>query len=81
LCGPASQRRLTGFDLDPESIQISRDGTFWFGDEFGPFLLHTDPQGRLLEAPIAVPGARSPQNPFLDLAPTTSTGSNCPRRS
>jgi hypothetical protein len=68
LCGAASQRRLTGFDLDPESIQIARDGTFWFGDEFGPFLLHTDPQGRLLEAPIPVPGARSPQNPFLDVA-------------
>jgi hypothetical protein len=68
LCGPAAQRRLTGFDLDPESMQIARDGTFWFGDEFGPFLLHTDTRGRLLEAPIPVPGARSPQNPFLDVA-------------
>jgi hypothetical protein len=68
LCGPAAQRRLTGFDLDPESVQIARDGTFWFGDEFGPFLLHTDAGGRLLEAPIPVPGARSPQNPFLDVA-------------
>jgi hypothetical protein len=68
LCGPAERRRLTGFDLDPESVQIARDGTFWFGEEFGPFLLHTDARGRLLEAPIPVPGARSPQNPFLDVA-------------
>jgi hypothetical protein len=68
LCGPAAARRLTGFDLDLESVQIARDGTFWFGDEFGPFLVHTDARGRLLEAPIPVPGARSPQNPFLDVA-------------
>jgi hypothetical protein len=68
LCGPAAQRRLTGFDLDPESVQIARDGTFWFGEEFGPFLVHTDARGRLIEAPIPVPGARSPQNPFLDVA-------------
>jgi hypothetical protein len=65
LCGPADARRLTGFDFDPESVQVAHDGTFWFGDEFGPFLLHTDRTGRLLEAPIAVPGATSPQNPTL----------------
>jgi hypothetical protein len=68
LCGPASARRLTGFDFDPESVQIGADGTFWFGEEFGPFLLHTDRAGRLLEAPIPVPGARSPQNPTLKVA-------------
>lgn len=67
LCGPTSARRLTGFDFDPESVQVAHDGTFWFGDEFGPFLLHTDRAGRLLEAPIAVPGAVSPQNPTLDV--------------
>ena len=67
LCGPAGARRLTGFDFDPESVQIAHDGTFWFGEEFGPFLLHTDRTGRLIEAPIAVPGAVSPQNPTLDV--------------
>jgi hypothetical protein len=45
----------------------ARDGTFWFGEEFGPFLLHTDRGGRLLEAPIPVPGATSPQNPTIDV--------------
>jgi hypothetical protein len=67
-CGTdPSARLLTGFDFDPESIEVGRDGTFWIGEEFGPFLLHADRQGRLLEAPIPVPGAKSPQNPTLDV--------------
>src|SRR5262249_24933273 len=37
----------------------------WFGDEFGPYLLHTDATGRVLEAPYPVPGVKSPQNPSL----------------
>src|SRR6185295_5491634 len=45
-------RLLTGADFDIESIRRAPDGTLWFGDEFGPYLLHTDAHGRLLEAPI-----------------------------
>ena len=44
------------------------DGTFWISEEFGPFLVHVAADGRLLEPPVPVPGVRSPQNPFLDLA-------------
>jgi hypothetical protein len=68
-CGtdPAA-RILTGFDFDPESIQIAYDGTFCIGDEFGPFLLHVDRAGRLLGPPVGIPEVRSPQNPTLDLA-------------
>lgn len=62
---PEPDRILTGWDFDLESMQIDDDGTFWFGDEFGPFLLHTDAQGRLLEAPIPTPGVQAPQNPEL----------------
>jgi hypothetical protein len=58
-------RLLTGGDFDIESFRQGHDGTFWFGDEFGPFLIHTDDQGRVLEAPIPLPGVKSPQNPFL----------------
>jgi hypothetical protein len=58
-------RILTGSDFDLESVRQTRDGTFWFGEEFGPFLLHTDSAGKVLEAPIGLPGVMSPQNPFL----------------
>jgi len=60
-----SDRLLTGADFDPESVRRTESGDFWFGDEFGPFLLHTDATGRVLEAPISLPGVQSPQNPFL----------------
>ena len=60
-----SRRLLTGADFDIESFREAPDGTFWFGDEFGPFLIHTDHQGRVLEAPIPLPGVQSPDNPLL----------------
>lgn len=48
-------RVLTGADLDPESFRQVPDGTFWYGDEFGPYLLHTDASGKLLSPPIETP--------------------------
>jgi hypothetical protein len=60
-----ADRLLTGADFDLESVRRTKDGTFWFGEEFGPFLLHTDATGKVLEAPIPLPGVQSPQNPFL----------------
>jgi hypothetical protein len=57
------ERYLTGGDFDIESFRIDRRGTFWFGDEFGPFLLHTDATGKVLEKPIPLPGVRSPDYP------------------
>jgi hypothetical protein len=69
-----SQRLLTGGDYDLESFRRVPDGTYWFGEEFGPFLLHTSANGVLLEPPIPVPnflgfgGAaliQSLDNPFL----------------
>lgn len=62
---PGADRVLTGWDFDVESMQVAPDGTFWLGDEFGPFLLHTDAAGRLLQAPVPTPGVKSPQNPTL----------------
>jgi glycerophosphoryl diester phosphodiesterase len=50
-----SDRLLTGADFDIESLVIAADGTIWIGDEFGPYLLHFDATGKLLEAPIATP--------------------------
>jgi len=65
-----AERLLTGADFDIESVHRDRNGDLWFGDEFGPFLLHTDETGRVLEAPIPLPGVQSPDNPTL--------GSNTP---
>jgi hypothetical protein len=62
------RKLLTGSDFDIESFRKAHDGTFWFGDEFGPFLLHTDASGRVLEAPFPLPGVQSPDNPFLGSA-------------
>jgi hypothetical protein len=59
------RRLLTGADFDIESVREAHDGTLWFGDEFGPFLVHTDRHGRVLERPYPLPGVQSPQNPFL----------------
>lgn len=50
-----SERLLTGADFDIESFVIDGDGTIWVGDEFGPYLLHFDANGTLLEAPIPTP--------------------------
>jgi len=70
-----ADRVLTGADFDIESMQRMVDGTLWFGDEFGPFLLHTDLTGKVLEPPIPLPDfdnpgqeIRSPQNPFQEEA-------------
>ncbi|MDF1505162.1 esterase-like activity of phytase family protein, partial [Roseisolibacter sp. H3M3-2] len=60
-----ADRLLTGADFDLESVRRTKDGDFWFGEEFGPFLLHTDATGKVLEAPIPLPGVQSPQNPYL----------------
>jgi glycerophosphoryl diester phosphodiesterase len=48
-------RVLTGADFDPESFVRLDDGTFWIGEEFGPYLLHAAPDGRLLGSPVPVP--------------------------
>jgi hypothetical protein len=67
-------RLLTGADFDLESVRRTRNGDLWFGEEFGPFLLHTDRTGRVLEAPKPLPGVQSPQNPLL----TDPNGWNLP---
>ena len=63
------ERLLTGGDFDVESVRRDRRGDLWFGEEFGPFLLHTDARGTVLEAPIPLPGVASPDSPGLTSTP------------
>lgn len=71
-----SSRLLTGGDIDPESLQRGRNGDLWVGDEFGPWILHFDASGTLLDPPFAMPGGlMSPNNPFLAGQPFTHPNS------
>jgi hypothetical protein len=70
-----AERALTGGDIDPESLQRGKRGDLWVGDEFGPWILHFDSQGGLLDAPFPTPGGlMSPNNPFL-VGPATQPNS------
>jgi hypothetical protein len=55
-----TRRLLTGAHFDPESIQRATDGSLWVGDETGPFLLHFNARGELLEEPYQLQGLVSP---------------------
>jgi hypothetical protein len=71
-----AERLLTGGDIDPESLQRGVHGDLWVGDEFGPWILHFDATGKLLDAPFAAPGGlRSPNNPHLGGAAATQPNS------
>ncbi len=48
---------LTGSDFDVEGIVRGKDGSLYFGEEFGPFVFHTDAAGRLLATPQLAPNA------------------------
>lgn len=70
-----SGRLLTGADVDVESVRIDRDGAWWFGDEFGPFLIKTDREGVVERAAIGLDGVLAPENPVRGTAPATVGGS------
>jgi hypothetical protein len=55
-------RLLTGADLDIESVRRDRRGHYWFGDEFGPYLVKTDASGTVLRPAIPLPGVYAPQH-------------------
>ena len=63
----SAERNLTGADFDIESFVLAQDGTIWIGEEFGPYLLHFDAGGKLLEAPISTPDFGTGKDPSKDL--------------
>ena len=59
------KRYLTGADFDPESFQFA-GGALWIGDEFGPFLIKADLNGKVLavfETKVDGKVVRSPDAP------------------
>ncbi len=58
------KRYLTGGDFDLESVQVAGD-TLWFGEEFGPYLIATDRQGKVkqvVETKVNGKPVRSPDH-------------------
>lgn len=65
----AEKRYLTGADFDIESVQPVADG-FWIGDEFGPYILKFDTEGRLTDVVATVVDGKpvlSPDNPLVSV--------------
>ncbi|WP_324763196.1 esterase-like activity of phytase family protein [Sinorhizobium meliloti] len=65
----SATRYLTGGDFDVESIQPVADG-FWVGEEFGPYILKFDLDGKLTDVIATVVDGKpvlSPDNPALTL--------------
>ena len=59
------QRYLTGADFDPESFQFA-GGALWIGEEFGPYLIKADLNGKVLavfETQVDGKTVRSPDAP------------------
>ena len=62
-----AKRYLTGSDFDTESFQFA-GGALWIGDEFGPFLIKADMNGKVLavfETRMDGKVLRSPDHPAL----------------
>ena len=66
--GDDPTRTLTGADADPESMVVMADGSFWIGDEHGPWLLHFSRLGVLLEPPVPLRLADLPTDRTIVLA-------------
>lgn len=79
--GGTVKRYLTGADLDIESIQPIGD-SFWIGDEFGPYLIKTDREGKVtgfFETRIDGKVVRSPDH-FNVATPATPGNFSTPVR-
>jgi hypothetical protein len=74
---PSPTRFLTGADFDPESIQPMADGSFWIGEEFGPFLIHVNAEGvvqRVVETRLDGQVLMSPDHPGLQVPASPTAG-------
>ena len=61
------KRYLTGSDFDPESFQFA-GGSLWIAEEFGPYLIQADLDGKVLavfETQVDGKTVRSPDHPAI----------------
>jgi tetratricopeptide (TPR) repeat protein len=58
----SAERYLTGSDFDPESLQRVGD-EWWIGDEFGPYVLRVDRDGKVLGLVDTVVGDKPYRGP------------------
>ena len=75
--GPPADRRRLRHRVLPRD----RDGTCGSATSSGPFLLHTDATGKVLEAPIPTPGVKSPDYPPTSAARRARRTSTAPAAS
>lgn len=58
----SAARYLTGADLDIESLQVVK-GEWWIGEEFGPYVIRFDAQGKALGLVDTVAGGKAYRGP------------------
>jgi hypothetical protein len=56
--GPGPGDRL--ISIDSEGLVIAKDNSFWLSDEYGPYIYHFSPEGKMLQA-IQPPNAYLPR--------------------
>lgn len=68
------KRYLTGADFDPESFQFA-DGFLWIGEEFGPYIIKADLNGKIVEIFETMVDGKLIKSPdhFSVVAPNTPT--------
>ncbi len=68
---------LTGYDLDIESMRQDSEGNFWFGEEFGPFLIKTNSEGAVIKHEIRIPNNTGlGDNDYIETSNTPYTTTN-----
>lgn len=73
--GIRGNKLLTGADFDVEGVRQDKNGNFWFGDEFGPYLVKTDATGKVLARDVSLPGVYAPENAYRGATPANLGGS------
>ena len=76
---PALPQTVNGrVALDPEAVVLLADGSFFISDEYGPYIYHFSPAGRMLSA-IRPPDAVIPKRKGKDHFSANAPGAGAPK--